>query len=171
MKTVSIFRKTQRGKESISLKFSIVGEVWFNNCLFLIINHDILRFEYACQPALIFQENAYYTVFGKIELDNKICLVVKPKAILENTVISPQEILSDRELQIVELVAHGKSNKQIAKKLKISEWTVSTHLRRVFTKLKVDSRAEMVYNCASLVRYRIALMQQNEALHHESMTD
>ena len=59
---------------------------------------------------------------------------------------------------------YGKSNKQIAKKLKISEWTVSTHLRRVFTKLKVDSRAEMVYNCASLVRYRIALMQQKESL-------
>lgn len=80
---------------------------------------------------MVFQENAYYTVFGKIDLDQKNCLVVKPKASLEDVVSSPQELLSERELQIVELVAHGKSNKQIAKKLKISEWTVSTHLRRV----------------------------------------
>lgn len=154
MKTISIFRKTDLG-EAISLKFSIVGEVWFENSLFLIINPDLFNFECAKDFAKIYQENAYYTVFSKIELDGKDCLVVKPKAALESAAIGPQELLSERELQIVELVASGKSNKQIAKKLKISEWTVSTHLRRVFVKLKVDSRAEMVYHCASLVRYRM----------------
>lgn len=162
MKTISIFRKTDRGEESISLKFSIVGEVWFQDSLFLIINPDICEFEYSHKPDLIFKENIYYTVFSKIVLENQNCLVVKPKATLENTIISPQEILSERELQVIELVAAGKSNKQIAKKLKISEWTVSTHLRRVFIKLKVDSRAEMVYNCASLVRYRTTLIQQRK---------
>ena len=156
MKSISIFRKTALGEETISLKFSIVGEVWLKNCLFLIINPDIFKFEYACEPIGIFQENAYYTVFGRIELDGKDCLIIKPKATLENAVIGPQKLLSERELQIVELVACGKSNKQIAKKLKISEWTVSTHLRRIFVKLEVDSRAEMVYNCASLVRCRMA---------------
>ena len=157
MKTISIFRKTDRG-EAISLKFSIVGEVWCDNSLLLIINPDIFNFEYARDSAQIYQENPYYIVFGKIELHNKDCLVVKPKAALESAAIGPQELLSERELQIVELVASGKSNKQIAKKLKISEWTVSTHLRRVFVKLKVDSRAEMVYHCASLVRYRMKQM-------------
>lgn len=160
MKTISIFRQTDRGQEVISLKFSIVGEVWFNNSLFLIINPSIYRFEYAGNLAMVFQENAYYTVFGQIDLDNRNCLVVKPKASLENAVISPQELLSERELQIVELVAYGKSNKQIAKKLKISEWTVSTHLRRVFAKLKVDSRAAMVYRCASLIRYGNLTVQE-----------
>jgi DNA-binding CsgD family transcriptional regulator len=154
MKIISIVSKTDRGQEVISFKFSIVGEIWFDNSLFLIIDPNIYQFKYTGNLAMIFQENAYYTVFGKINLDAKNCLVVKPKATLENTVISPQELLSERELQIVELVAHGKSNKQIAKKLKISEWTVSTHLRRVFVKLKVDSRAAMVYLCASLIRYR-----------------
>ena len=81
-------------------------------------------------------------------------MVVKFKNNLKNVVLSPQELLSARELQIVELVAYGKSNKQIATKLKISQWTVSTHLRRIFIKLDVDSRAEMVYHCASLVRYQ-----------------
>ncbi len=61
------------------------------------------------------------------------------------------DILTERELQVVKLVAHGHPNKQIASKLKISEWTVSTHIRRVFAKLGVDSRAAMVYQCAFLL--------------------
>ena len=41
-------------------------------------------------------------------------------------------------------MSKGHPNKFIAKVLDISPWTVSTHLRRVFTKLGVTSRAEMV---------------------------
>ena len=60
----------------------------------------------------------------------------------------PADVLTGRELQIVALVAAGRSNKEIAGRLHISEWTVSTHLRRVFAKLRVDSRAAMVYRCS-----------------------
>ncbi len=57
------------------------------------------------------------------------------------------ELLTARELQIVVLVAEGRVNKQIADVLRISEWTVSTHLRRIFAKLHVDTRAAMVSRC------------------------
>ena len=60
-------------------------------------------------------------------------------------------ILTGRELQIAALVALGWSNKKVANQLQISEWTVSAHLRRIFIKLKVDSRSAMVYRCASLI--------------------
>lgn len=59
--------------------------------------------------------------------------------------------LTRRELQIVIMVSDGMVNKVIADKLNISEWTVSTHLRRIFAKLRVDSRAEMVYKCAKVI--------------------
>lgn len=59
--------------------------------------------------------------------------------------------LTVRELQVAALVALGWSNKQVAKQLHISEWTVSAHLRRIFIKLNVDSRAAMVYQCASVI--------------------
>ena len=59
----------------------------------------------------------------------------------------PAQLLTARELQIVALVAEGRVNKQIANDLRISEWTVSTHLRRVFAKLGVDTRAAMVSRC------------------------
>jgi DNA-binding CsgD family transcriptional regulator len=53
-------------------------------------------------------------------------------------------ILSPREQEVARLVAKGLSNKAIAAVLDISPWTVSTHLRRIFTKLDVGSRAEMI---------------------------
>jgi DNA-binding CsgD family transcriptional regulator len=65
-------------------------------------------------------------------------------------------LLTGRELQIVALVAAGRVNKQIASELDISEWTVSTHLRRIFSKLGVDTRAAMVSKCAAMslkIRY------------------
>jgi DNA-binding CsgD family transcriptional regulator len=57
------------------------------------------------------------------------------------------KLLTARELQIAALVAEGRVNKQIAAELNISEWTVSTHLRRIFAKLDVDTRAAMVSKC------------------------
>jgi DNA-binding NarL/FixJ family response regulator len=56
----------------------------------------------------------------------------------------PQKNLSPREREIVRLVAKGLPNKAIAEVLDISPWTVATHLRRVFGKLGVSCRAEMV---------------------------
>jgi DNA-binding CsgD family transcriptional regulator len=53
-------------------------------------------------------------------------------------------VLSPRELQIARLVAEGYTNRLIGRELDISSWTVSTHLRRIFAKLGVSSRAEMV---------------------------
>jgi DNA-binding CsgD family transcriptional regulator len=42
------------------------------------------------------------------------------------------------------MVADGFTNKEIASVLEISSWTVSTHLRRIFGKLDVGTRAAMV---------------------------
>ena len=52
--------------------------------------------------------------------------------------------LSPREHEIVRMVAKGHPNKVIADVLNISAWTVCTHLRRIFAKLGVGSRAAMV---------------------------
>jgi DNA-binding CsgD family transcriptional regulator len=57
---------------------------------------------------------------------------------------STSQSLSPREMQIAALVADGATNRAIGTALDISLWTVSTHLRRIFAKLGVGSRAEMV---------------------------
>lgn len=74
-----------------------------------------------------------------IDLDGAHYLLVRlPK---EN---QPQVRLSAREQEIVRMVAKGFVNKMIADVLNISPWTVCTHLRRIFAKLGVGSRAAMV---------------------------
>ena len=52
--------------------------------------------------------------------------------------------LSPREQEIVRLIAKGMPNKGIAAVLDISQYTVATYLKRLFVKLDVCSRAQMV---------------------------
>ena len=52
--------------------------------------------------------------------------------------------LTPREQEIARMVGDGFTNKEIASVLEISSWTVSTHLRRIFGKLDVGTRAAMV---------------------------
>ena len=49
--------------------------------------------------------------------------------------------LTTRELQVLRLVAAGKTNKAIARELKLSEKTIDRHLSNIFAKLDVPSRA------------------------------
>jgi len=49
--------------------------------------------------------------------------------------------LTDRELQVLRLIASGKTNKAIARELSLSDKTVDRHVSNIFTKVNVSSRA------------------------------
>ncbi len=55
-----------------------------------------------------------------------------------------EEALSGREIEVLQLVAKGKSNKEIGKALHISIATVKTHLIHIYAKLGVDDRTAAV---------------------------
>jgi DNA-binding CsgD family transcriptional regulator len=57
--------------------------------------------------------------------------------------------LSPREKEVIRLVCAGLPNKAISDVLEISPWTVSSYLKRIFAKLGVGSRAEMVARALS----------------------
>lgn len=52
--------------------------------------------------------------------------------------------LSEREAEVLTLVARGRSNKEIARELFLSEGTIKTHVSHIMTKLNVDRRTELV---------------------------
>ena len=77
-------------------------------------------------------------VVVEVELDGLRCVTLVDHA------ESPYAPLSPREQEIARMVGAGYPNKTIAARLGISTWTVSTHIRRMFAKLGVNSRAALV---------------------------
>jgi len=58
---------------------------------------------------------------------------------------SPLPRLTDREIDVLRLLATGSANKEIARALFVTEATVKSHLVHIFTKLGVDSRSRAIH--------------------------
>jgi two-component system, NarL family, response regulator LiaR len=54
----------------------------------------------------------------------------------------PEEPLSEREVEVLKLVAHGLANSEIAERLAISERTVGAHISRILDKLGLTNRTQ-----------------------------
>ena len=141
----------------------IVTEFYINNARFVVVSGDSHEDELAvsafserkineqAMSQTILHNTKSDPIAGQFQSEGITYAIVKQKDTVEKETLDLANILTNRELQIATLVARGKSNKQIAKQLQISKWTVSTHLRRIFIKLKVDNRAAMVYSCSRVL--------------------
>jgi NarL family two-component system response regulator LiaR len=94
-------------------------------------------------------------VFAALGIWLGLKLTKKEVAIKEVSVISTERFTADRakieelqltprELEVLQLIAAGLSNREIAEKLFVSENTVKTHSSRVFDKLGVQRRTQAV---------------------------
>lgn len=126
----------------------IIGAFFSENKEYLVLqlNGKETNLSAPCKTSKHFQE------VSRFHVGDTCCIIAQRIAPDEEQETDLSAILSTRELQIATLVALGCPNKQVANKLHISEWTVATHLRRIFAKLGVDTRAAMTYRCASLIR-------------------
>ncbi|ACC85186.1 response regulator transcription factor [Nostoc punctiforme] len=129
----------------------VISKFFIKNSSFLIIavESPIENSQQFTSEVII--DTIPFAVVGHFEADGNHYAIVKTQNTPE--VIDPSliSILTGRELQIAALVGLGSSNKKVANQLQISESTVSAHLRRIFIKLKVNSRSAMVYHCSSLI--------------------
>lgn len=57
----------------------------------------------------------------------------------------PYQLLSNRELEVLTLLAQGYTNKEIAERIFLSVKTVETHRAKIYAKLGIESRAELVH--------------------------
>jgi DNA-binding NarL/FixJ family response regulator len=73
---------------------------------------------------------------GHVPIDARVAGVLLPEAKGGR----PEDLVSPREIQVLQLVAEGMANKQIGRRLGISERTVKAHLGRVFRQIGVADR-------------------------------
>ena len=108
---------------------------------------DILRAVEAGATGYLLKDTPREGLYGAIRAaaEGRPLLASAVAARLMNRVRRPaEESPSAREIDILELVAKGKSNKEIAKELWISEATVKTHMLHLFGKLGVADRTAAV---------------------------
>ena len=79
---------------------------------------------------------------GHSQLDSTIAQKVFSRLKPLTPKIDYQSLLSNRELAVLELLGTGKSNKEIAKSLHLSEGTIRNHLSNIFCKLDVRDRTQ-----------------------------
>jgi two-component system, NarL family, nitrate/nitrite response regulator NarL len=82
---------------------------------------------------------------GEVWLDNRITadVIEAFKRSAEAGQRHEKPVLSDREMEIVYLVAQGFGNREIGEKLFISEQTVKNHVHNIFDKLGLSARLEL----------------------------
>jgi DNA-binding NarL/FixJ family response regulator len=54
--------------------------------------------------------------------------------------VTPQDVLTDRELEVLRAIASGQTDHEVAEGLVVSVYTVKTHVRHILAKLEVRSR-------------------------------
>ena len=89
---------------------------------------------------------------GRFQLDEALTRQVIMR--LGSTLRKPRrhlvEPLTEREAEIVHMVVEGKGNKAIASRLGLSEGTIKSHLRNIYRKLQVQTRAEAAAHAVQL---------------------
>lgn len=87
------------------------------------------------QLVKLLRSHAYLAVYDSMSADQQTAILSKTE---------PLDPLTAREQEVLEWILSGRSNREIAASLFISESTVKTHARNIFSKYNVTSRAELI---------------------------
>jgi DNA-binding NarL/FixJ family response regulator len=89
---------------------------------------------------------------GQFQLNDELTrrVIVRLGSTLKRSRRPLAEPLTERETQIVRMVVEGTSNKGIAKRLGLGEGTIKSHLRNIYRKLQVRTRAEAAAQAVQL---------------------
>jgi DNA-binding CsgD family transcriptional regulator len=141
----SIIKNKQNILYGVSLALLLLLLKWLE-WRFLIINH---AFEiYAGAIALIFTGLGIWLAIKLITPKVKTVIVEKQVFASADFILNAAEVnrlhLSPRELEVLQLMADGLSNQQIAEKLFVSLNTIKTHTSNLFLKMEVERRTQAI---------------------------
>jgi DNA-binding NarL/FixJ family response regulator len=108
---------------------------------------DILRAIEAGATGYLLKDTPREELFRAIRAAARSEPVLAPSVtarLMQRAKTPSQAALSGREIEVLELVARGKSNRELAKDLHLSEATVKSHLIHIFDKLGVTDRTAAV---------------------------
>lgn len=76
---------------------------------------------------------------------------------LTNTVINDSVQMTKRERQVIELIANGDTNKEIAQKLHLSTYTVKSHVHNILEKLALNTRVQIAKHAHLSDQYKTTI--------------
>lgn len=137
-----------KNKDTILYGFSLAILLFLLKWLelrFIIINH---AFEiYAGIIALLFTALGIWVAL-KLTKPKIETQIIEKTIFTDNFILNESELiklgLSKRELDVLQLMAHGLSNQEIAEKLFVSLNTIKTHTSNLFEKLEVKRRTQAI---------------------------
>lgn len=107
---------------------------------FDVLDEHLPKMSHQTFPISSFKNNCHFT-------QNNLHFSIKTVGELFKIsirVINQLDALTQREKEVVEGVSHGKTFKQIAKELTLSPSTVANHLYRIYLKLGINTRSELI---------------------------
>jgi DNA-binding CsgD family transcriptional regulator len=129
---------------TLKIAFLTASTVILFQIISLFVVYQYVRFDlYLGLVAVCFLITGFLIARPRMALPASL----KPEAISHP---SPIHQLTQRELQILELIAEGKTNKEIAAVFYIEVSTVKTHVNNIYTKLSVRNRMEARYKYAEM---------------------
>ena len=93
---------------------------------------------------------------GKIYLSDNIADGILHELVdgtLDSTLASPVDTLTNRELEVFQLIGKGNGTRQIAKTLNLSIYTINTYKERIKTKLNLSDASELVQNAIRWIEF------------------
>lgn len=98
----------------------------------------------SCEPSLFVKAvrtvHEGQTWFGRTDLLQALRSEMHADPLVTSSMLEDQELLTTREREILALIGTGMTNKEIARRLNISDHTVKTHLHHIYVKLDKSGR-------------------------------
>ena len=108
-----------------------------------LVTRGVRGIFYANDPPDHIQQGVHGLLEGKIWVSRKILSRFIPEAgEIKRSSANESSVLSEREIEILDLVSQGAMNAEIGEKLHISRHTVKSHLYNIYKKIKVTNRLE-----------------------------